>query len=1146
MIVTFYSYKGGVGRSMALANVARWFALQGLRVVMIDWDLEAPGLESFFFSDAPARSSVQGRLGIIDLLVTYKDIFRSLPKPSARGSAPGPAARDQDDAPVSRFANVLTGALPPLSHLLVPIRLSPPAAVDGSGLWLLPAGSRSEDRFTSYAEIVQAFDWAEFYADYEGEAYFEWLRQQLLDSTLADIVLIDSRTGVAEMSGVCTRQLADVVVNLCAPNDQNLEGVAMMARSFTRDDVVEARGGRPIELVMVGSRIDLTEGRPIDVFEARFHEMLDAYLPKAFRAANTDFSALRIPYVSAYAYSERLAVGDRDGVKVLQDAYEKLAAHLALLTPAGSAVRQRCAPVFQRLFDLPYVYVTALDRSSEAHAIELTHRLEAAGVFVRQFPLPAPDNPLPAELIGDDTAAVVLVAAATSLQRLQIRDIWRRLRGHGIPTCIVSPGVQAGSTSMRPGLARARMFDAARDFNRLVTELGNRTRQPRVPFLAPPVSGELLGRDQDLNEARSALIGGTARAIALVGIGGVGKTAVARALCNDDEVIDSFEDGILWATATSESDLRSALVKWVAAFEGDVTVAPDLDEAERRLVVHLTNKRCLLAIDDVADANHLERIRPGPRCVLLITTRLPRVAVAARAQAITLQALSLDAAEQILTAELPGDIAPGVTSRLADLLGRLPLAMLVANRELRSRIQPGNDATAAMSWLIEGLEEEGLDAFGEGSSALLGAFTQTLEQLPPADRASLPLLTLLPAGRPVPIQSLKAVGVADAVRLAERLSAASLVEFDAGAGAIVVHPLTVAFARTLENSRRRAEEARRATAVPAKFAVYVSYRRSDSSHAAGRLSDHLTREFGRHSVFIDTSSIEVGRDWRETIRHTVLQANVIVVIIGRRWLEQDDRGGARLFKHDDFVRQEIAVALANNRRVIPVLVDGAEMPSEHQLPEDLRPLTRRNAVELSQARFNQDVDRLIESIRRVANSAPDLGHDTLALPEASFPRPLQEEAGVPASVPLPPVSWRFGPRRRVLPLAIAAGLLLTALAGGGAYWLNQSVGLRDNGPPVPIGSRPPATAGDAERTFSEAESFYFGRGVPRDYVAAAKYYERAADLGYPPALNALGRLYENGEGVARDAKRAIALYELAATRGHPDAQAALKRLRSPQ
>ena len=92
----------------------------------------------------------------------------------------------------------------------------------------LPAGWREGARFSTYALSVQSFDWADFYSSYEGEIYFNWMREQLAADTLADVVLIDSRTGVTEMGGVCTRQMADVVVSFCVPNAQNLSGVATM------------------------------------------------------------------------------------------------------------------------------------------------------------------------------------------------------------------------------------------------------------------------------------------------------------------------------------------------------------------------------------------------------------------------------------------------------------------------------------------------------------------------------------------------------------------------------------------------------------------------------------------------------------------------------------------------------------------------------------------------------------------------------------------------------------------------------------------------------------------------------------------------------------------------------------------------------
>jgi hypothetical protein len=319
VIVTFYSYKGGVGRSMALANTAAWLRLQGVNVVMVDWDLEAPGLESFFAADSTELDAMRSKLGLIDVIATYKEVFPSLPRPLASPAG----ARAGRRAALGPFISILNDVLPPIAHTLIPIR-APSSNAPGK-LSLLSAGCRSESRFDGYAQTVQQFDWEEFYAKYEGEAYFEWLRGQLLTAGVADIVFIDSRTGVAEMSGVCTRQLADIVVMLSAPNDQNLNGVAAMAKSFTREDVIAARDGRGIELLPVPARVDISEGRPVDLFEERFREKLDPFVPDMFRRMHPSSNRLRIPYIREYAYAEQLAIGDPQGVKSLQQAYETLA-----------------------------------------------------------------------------------------------------------------------------------------------------------------------------------------------------------------------------------------------------------------------------------------------------------------------------------------------------------------------------------------------------------------------------------------------------------------------------------------------------------------------------------------------------------------------------------------------------------------------------------------------------------------------------------------------------------------------------------------------------------------------------------------------------------------------------------------------------
>jgi len=321
VIYTFYSYKGGVGRSMALANVGKWLALQGVRVVMIDWDLEAPGLESFFSSSQEEVDRIREELGVIDLLTAYKTQAPTLDLPET--------GRDT-------VVDALQEQLPPLKPVLVPIDVGETSAAP---LWLLPAGWRRGDRFGDYATAVQTFDWRGFYADYHGEAYFEWMRRQLLAPDLADIVLIDSRTGVTEMGGVCTRQLADVVVSFCVPNIQNLEGVADMVASFKRPDIASTRG-RDLEVVVVPTRIDQSEIDRRNLFEREFRSRMDGYTPFAFQKFNRQFWDLKIPYISKYAYEEVLAIGAREAAEELTTAYQNLTAHLALLGPDSERLKR--------------------------------------------------------------------------------------------------------------------------------------------------------------------------------------------------------------------------------------------------------------------------------------------------------------------------------------------------------------------------------------------------------------------------------------------------------------------------------------------------------------------------------------------------------------------------------------------------------------------------------------------------------------------------------------------------------------------------------------------------------------------------------------------------------------------------------------
>jgi hypothetical protein len=158
--------------------------------------------------------------------------------------------------------------------------------------------------------------------------------------------------------------------------------------------------------------------------------------------------------------------------------------------------------------------------------------------------------------------------------------------------------------------------------------------------------------------------------------------------------------------------------------------------------------------------------------------------------------------------------------------------------------------------------------------------------------------------------------------------------------------------------------------------VFISYRRSDAGMAAGRLADSLGRELGADRVFRDIEDIQAGADFVTTLDRALDSCSTMLVLIGPSWLGAGVSGNAgqrRLDRPDDWVRQEIARALAGSVRVIPVLLEGTPMPAADELPEPIRALVRRQALALSDAHWTRDVQTLaaaIEGARPVPTAVP--------------------------------------------------------------------------------------------------------------------------------------------------------------------------------
>jgi hypothetical protein len=152
-----------------------------------------------------------------------------------------------------------------------------------------------------------------------------------------------------------------------------------------------------------------------------------------------------------------------------------------------------------------------------------------------------------------------------------------------------------------------------------------------------------------------------------------------------------------------------------------------------------------------------------------------------------------------------------------------------------------------------------------------------------------------------------------------------------------------------------------ASPPPAPGRIFISYRREETAYPAGWLYDRLAHRFADGQVFKDVDSIELGDDFVEVISSAVGSCDVLLALIGDRWLTiTDEDGQRRLDDPNDFVRLEIEAALTRNVRVIPILVEGARMPRAAELPPSLARLVRRQALELNPARFDFDTGRLLK------------------------------------------------------------------------------------------------------------------------------------------------------------------------------------------
>jgi len=265
MIVTFYSYKGGTGRTMALANIAVLLAMAGKRVLAVDFDLEAPGLWRFFQG---FHADINRRAGLLDMLLEHSKHY----------------AQDSID----------------WRDYIVHMK------IEGHSIDLMTSGKTDGE----YPARVLAFDWHLFFDKNNGGSFIERLRADWQNEY--DFVLIDSRTGITDTGGVCTIALPDLIIPVFVANYQNIEGILDVLQRAQRGRQALAYDRAPALVLPILSRFDSrTEYESaeewLDLLAKKLRPFYADWLPKSI-APRQILERTKLPYVAYFSFGERLAV----------------------------------------------------------------------------------------------------------------------------------------------------------------------------------------------------------------------------------------------------------------------------------------------------------------------------------------------------------------------------------------------------------------------------------------------------------------------------------------------------------------------------------------------------------------------------------------------------------------------------------------------------------------------------------------------------------------------------------------------------------------------------------------------------------------------------------------------------------------------
>lgn len=717
-IISFYSYMDGSDCTMAVANTAWILASSGKSVLVIDWNLEAPGLHHYFrpFLPEPELTNAAGLL----------DMFHGFHAAATGGDQPltdlGGLYAEHTD--FSRYTVVLDGRFP-----------------NGGRLEYVGPGQFDDD----YAKRVGGFHWSTFYATEEGREFLGVMRTGLLESTY-DYVLIDSRSGWSDGSDICTLALPDTVVIGLSMHIQAIEGAEQVARRIRLHE-------RPIGIHVVPLHIGEINPR-LEERMRQARERLDPYLEAEGEDLDHYWRDVQVPYLSSYAYGGELAVFREDyrqpiGVlaQYVNTARRITAGEVTAFTPISAAQRRWYAEESDSQADrVATGTVTLLYAPHDQMWAEwIGAQLRQAGIDVSDSAGPGRDG----DELPDTDYVLVLLSA----------NVAKSPVGRTVERLAVGAPVSGGRDHRLIGLRldNARLEDhldwpdavylASRGEENarrsLLGRFGVRAREhaagglfggPRFPerlpevFFLPVLNVAFTGRVDDVTAIREHFASGPASRggpMVLTGMGGVGKSQIALEYAH--RFLSQY-DLVWWVQASDATSVRASLAE-LSQEVNSLGGGTQQGRESRGLVDDLRHGRrfpsWLLVFDDAETWEAIQSSVPtGGIGHVLITSRNPKWA---DIETRPVEVFSPDESLALLARFLPG-YSDADLLRVAERVGHLPMAEVSAAKSLRTGLQTISDFVADP---VPSTEDGYREKFEESYQ---GAYQRLADRFPAAAR----------------------------------------------------------------------------------------------------------------------------------------------------------------------------------------------------------------------------------------------------------------------------------------------------------------------------------------------------------------------------------------------------------------------------